>query len=143
MGLVNIIPQKYTCDGQNVNPPLIFSDAPEGTKSLSLIMEDPDVPKALKPDGMWDHWLVWNMPPDTQAIDEGQTPKGIIGKNTGGKNAYQGPCPPDRQHRYFFKLYALDIMLNLNPSETKQELEKAMEGHILTKTQLIGLYNRK
>lgn len=137
------IPAKYTCDGQNMNPPLTFSDVPSDAKSLVLIVEDPDVPKSIRPDGMWDHWLIWNMPPDTNGIAEGETPKGIVGKNTGGQFAYQGPCPPDRQHRYFFKLYALGTTVTLDPSATKQDLEKAMAGHILTSAELIGLYSRK
>lgn len=136
------IPKKFTCDGENINPPLTFSDVPNNAKSLALIMEDPDVPKNIRPDGMWDHWLVWNMPPDIRSIDENSTPPGVVGKNTGGKFSYQGPCPPDREHRYFFKLYAIDSTLSLNQSATKQELERAMEGHIIARAQLIGLYNR-
>lgn len=137
------IPAKYTCDGQNMNPPLAFLDVPSDAKSLVLIMEDPDVPKSISPDGMWDHWLVWNMPPDTKGIAEGEKPKGVVGKNTGGQFGYQGPCPPDRQHRYFFKLYALDTTVTLDLSATKQDIAKAMERHILDKVELIGLYNRK
>lgn len=137
------VPSKYTCDGENINPPLSFSDVPKDAKSLILIMDDPDVPKTIRPDGMWDHWLVWNIPAGTTIINEGSTPPGIVGKNTGGQFGYQGPCPPDREHRYFFKLYALDTMLSLNtPTTTKQILEQAMEGHILEKTELIGLYKR-
>lgn len=137
------IPSKYTCDGENINPPLSFSDVPANTKSLALIMDDPDVPRTIRPDGMWDHWLIWNMPPETTVINENSTLPGVVGKNTGGQFGYQGPCPPDREHRYFFKLYALDAMLNLNPQSTKQDLERAMEGHILEKVELIGLYNRQ
>lgn len=132
------IPSKYTCDGENINPPLTFSDVSESAKSLVLIMDDPDAPM-----GVWDHWFVWNIPKETISINEDLTPPGVVGKNTGGKIGYQGPCPPDRQHRYFFKLYALDTMLDIDTSATKQDLEKAMEGHILEKAELIGLYSRR
>lgn len=138
-----VIPQKYTCDGKDINPELLISEVPEGTKSLVLIMEDPDVPKSIRPDGMWDHWLVWNIPPQTKKIGEGETPSGVIGRNTGGEFSYQGPCPPDREHRYFFKLYALDRELDLDPqTATKKDIEQAMAGHILAQTQLMGRYKR-
>lgn len=137
-----LIPTEYTCDGQNVNPHLAFSEVPIDAKSLVLIMDDPDVPKSIRPDGMWNHWLIWNMPPDTKGIVQGEIPKGVIGKNTSGKTEYQGPCPPDREHRYFFKLYALDTVLIINQSATKQDLEKAMEGHVLLQAELIGRYKR-
>lgn len=137
------IPPKYTCDGENVSPPLAISGVPENAKSLVLIMDDPDVPKDLRPDGMWDHWLVWNIPPGTTEITEGTSPAGVIGKNTGGRVGYAGPCPPDREHRYFFKLYALDSMVNL-PAETaaKKDLEQAMEGRIIEQAELMGRYAR-
>ena len=138
------IPSKYTCDEDNTNPPLEFSDLPEGTVSLALIMDDPDVPKHLRPDGNWDHWLVWNIPGDTTGIPEATVAPGVTGKNTGETNKYQGPCPPDREHRYFFKLYALDTMLELDPqTTTKADIEQAMDGHTLDKAELIGLYNRQ
>ena len=93
---------------------------------------------------MWDHWLVWNIPPEINEILEGQEPQGVTGKNTGGKFGYQGPCPPDREHRYFFKLYALDTTLDLSAeTTTKADLEKAMEGHVLEQTELMGRYNRQ
>ena len=138
------IPAKYTCDGENISPPLKISDVSEGAKSLVLIMDDPDVPKNLRPDGVWDHWLTWNIPPETSEIPEGQNPQGVVGKNTGGSFGYRGPCPPDREHRYFFKLYALDTTLDL-PADTttKADLEKAMEGHILSQAELMGRYNRQ
>ena len=139
-----IIPAKYTCDGGNINPPLKISEVPEGAKSLVLIMDDPDVPKNLRPDGMWDHWLVWNIPPATMEIPEGQEPAGVVGKNTGGSFGYRGPCPPDREHRYFFKLYALDTMFDLSPeTTTKSDLEAAMQKHILSQAELRGRYNRQ
>lgn len=96
------IPPKYTCDGANINPPLVISNVPEQTQSLVLLMDDPDVPQQLREDGMWDHWVVFNIPPSTTIISENQEPPGVLGKGTGGKLGYHGPCPPDRQHRYFF-----------------------------------------
>jgi Raf kinase inhibitor-like YbhB/YbcL family protein len=137
------IPVRYSCDGDNVNPPLEFSGVPAGTQSLALIVEDPDVPKNLKPDGMFDHWIVCNMLPGTSGIEENSMPPGIQGSNSAGKIAYTGPCPPDREHRYFFKLYALDTMLDLKPGVGKAGVEKAMQGHILSQSELIGRYNRK
>lgn len=138
------IPSTYTCDGNNTNPPLSISDVPEGTRSLVLIMDDPDVPTSIRADGNWDHWLIWNIPADTKEIPENSVPNGaVVGKNTGGDNRYGGPCPPDRQHRYFFKLFALDTLLNLpNDSTTKADLLMAMDNHILAKAELMGTYNR-
>lgn len=137
------IPKKYTCDGDNINPSLVFSHVPLETKSLVLIMEDPDVSKTIKPDGMWDHWLVWDMLPIITKISEGGEPQGIIGKNSGGRIGYAGPCPPDREHRYFFKLYALDIAsLPVRASDSKAEIMKATEGHILAQAELMGRYER-
>ena len=137
-----IIPSLYTCEGKNINPPLEFSNVPPNAKSLVLIMDDPDVPKTLRPDGMYDHWVVFNMPPNTHKIAEHSTPKGIQGLNTGGNISYIGPCPPDRQHRYFFKLYALDKMLDLKAGASKKEVEKAMHGHIIAEAQLMGCYEK-
>ena len=136
------IPSKYTCDSDNINPHLEISDVPSGAKTLALIMEDPDVPKNLRPDGMWDHWIVFNIPPDTNQIPEGKEPRGTHGEGTSGNQDYNGPCPPDREHRYFFKLFALDSTLELKEKATKPELEKAMEGHILEKAELMGTYER-
>lgn len=136
------IPSRHTCDGTNVSPPLSISDVPEGAKSLAIIMEDPDVPTTVRPDGMWDHWVVWNIASDTREIAENIAP-GVIGANTGGKNAYTGPCPPDREHRYFFKLFALDTELALAPGAKKTQLLEAIEGHILTTAELMGRYERK
>jgi Raf kinase inhibitor-like YbhB/YbcL family protein len=107
-------------------------------------MDDPDVPKNLKADGMFDHWVVYNIDPSAGFIAENATPPGEVGLNTAGQNVYYGACPPDRQHRYFFKLYALNAKLTLKPNEaTKAAVEKAMDGHIIDKAQLIGLYERK
>ena len=136
------IPSKYTCDGENISPPLTISDVPSGTKSLVLIMEDPDVPKNIRKDGMWDHWVVFDMPADLREIREGEEPEGTHGIGTGENLNYFGPCPPDREHRYFFKLYALDMELNLPEKATKQEVQKAMEKHIISKAELMGMYEK-
>lgn len=136
------IPSTYTCDGKNINPPLIISDVPAGTATLTLVMDDPDVPKHLRADGMWDHWIVFNISPRTHTVREGEEPSGAHGVGTGGDVKYQGPCPPDREHRYFFKLYALDIELDVPEKATKQQLEEAMEGHIIEKAELMGRYTR-
>lgn len=138
------IPSHYTCDGDNISPPLEWSDIPEGAKALVLIMDDPDVPKTLRPDGMYDHWVLFNIPTSVVGLPENiqNVPGARQGKNTSGKLGYTGPCPPDRQHRYFFKLYALDTTLNLPEGATKTEVEAAMKGHILEEAQLMGVYDR-
>lgn len=141
-----VIPQKYTCDGQNTNPPLVFRDVPSGAKSLALVIEDPDVPTSIRADGMFDHLVMWGISPDTRMIEEGAVSgfsrAGVLGKATNGKEGYVGPCPPDREHRYFFKLFALDTEISLPAGSTKAELLRAMEGHILEESELIGAYNR-
>lgn len=137
------IPRKYTCDGENINPPLSISGVPAGAESLVLIMDDPDVPRSVRPDGMWDHWLVWDIPPETMEIAEGSEPPGTVGRNTSGETGYQGPCPPDREHRYFFRVYALDAVLGLSPDKTgKDDLFAAMSDHILGQAELMGRYKR-
>lgn len=140
------IPSKYTCDGDGINPELIFEDVPKEAKSLALLMDDPDIPESAKSSfgiEVWDHWVVFNMPPDTKRIEENSVPNGIVGKNTRGQNKYGPPCPPDREHRYFFKLYALDTMLALDNNATKQNVLDIMQGHILAEAQLMGRYMRK
>ena len=137
------IPAKYTCDGEDINPPLEISGAPEGTQSLVLIMDDPDVPKNLRADGIWDHWVKFNIPPTVTKIIKGEEPEGISGMGTSNNLKYHGPCPPDRKHRYFFKVYALDALFNLSEGVSKKEVEKAMRGHILEQAELIGIYGRK
>ena len=136
------IPSKYTCDGANISPPLRLSDVPAQAKSLVLIMDDPDVPKHLRQDGMWDHWVVFNIPVSLTELKEGEEPEGTHGIGTSNNLNYYGPCPPDREHRYFFKLYALDTELKLPEKAKKQQVEKAMEGHVLAKTELMGRYER-
>ncbi len=134
------IPSVYTCEGYNWNPPVEFHDVPKEAKSLVLIMEDPDVPKNLREDGLWIHWIVYEIPPSCPGIPEHSPPPGTHGKGTNMRTAYMGPCPPDRQHRYFFYLFALDIMPDWDKGLTKEELEKKMEGHIIGKAQLMGTY---
>jgi Raf kinase inhibitor-like YbhB/YbcL family protein len=138
------IPAHYTCDGDNVSPPLEWSGVPVSAKSLVLIMDDPDVPKTLRADGMYDHWVLFNIPTSVMGLSENSQdiPGAVKGNNTSGKPGYTGPCPPDREHRYFFKLYALDTILNLSEGSSKAQVEAAMKGHILEQTQLQGVYNR-
>jgi Raf kinase inhibitor-like YbhB/YbcL family protein len=131
------IPPQYTCDGANISPPLAIADVPAESKSLTLIMDDPDAPV-----GTWDHWVVFNIPPNTTEIPEGQEPVGVHGQGTADNVNYTGPCPPDREHRYFFKLYALDTMLDLSEGVRKADVERAMEGRILDQAELVGRYNR-
>jgi hypothetical protein len=132
------IPEKYTCDGKDINPPLLIENIPSGTKSMALIVDDPDAPA-----GTWVHWVVWNISPDTKEMKESSVPGGAQqGVNDFRKHEYGGPCPPSGTHRYFFKLYALDTMLNLGSKAKKSDLEQAMKGHILEKTELIGRYRR-
>lgn len=131
------IPKKYTCDGMDLSPPLKFKNVSEDTKSMALIVDDPDAPM-----GTWVHWVVWNMEPSINGISEGEQIKAEKGKNDFGKLNYGGPCPPRGTHRYYFKLYALDKLLNLREGSSKKELEKAMEGHIIEEAQLVGLYGR-
>jgi Raf kinase inhibitor-like YbhB/YbcL family protein len=131
-----LIPAKYTCDGDNVNPPLTIEDVPAETKSIVLIIDDPDASA-----GTWNHWLVWNISPATRKIEENTVP-GTKGITTYRRHAYGGPCPPSGTHRYFFKVYALDMELDLNPNSRENDVEKAMEGHTLAKGELLGLYHR-
>lgn len=135
------IPTKYTCQGADISPPLEFFEVPKEAKSLALIMDDPDVPLTLRKDGMWVHWVLYDIPVGTKAIKEGAS-IGTSGQNTSGQNQYMGPCPPDREHRYFFKLYALDTILNLPEGASKEKLLHAIEGHILAQAELIGLYEK-
>jgi len=137
------IPRLYTCQGSDINPPLDIAQVPQEAKSLVLIMDDPDVPPFVRQDRMWVHWVVYNIPHETRTIPENSKPPGILGRGTDGKLHYQGPCPPDREHRYFFKLYVLSTMLPLKPGATKEEVEAAMQPHILAQTELIGLYCKK
>ena len=132
------IPSKYTCGGENMNPPLTFLDIPKEAKSLALIMDDPDAPM-----GTWVHWTIWNIDPKISKISENSSPKNAIeGMTSFGNTGYGGPCPPSKTHRYFFKLYALDTKIELPSSANKAKLEETIEKHILSKTELMGLYSR-
>lgn len=134
----NFIPKKYTCDGDNVNPPLEITGIPENTKSLSLIIDDPD-----SSGGSWTHWLVWNINPETTEFRENNVPTmAVEGLTSFDKFNYGGPCPHSGTHRYLFKLYALDIVLTLPRRTDKIALEKAMAGHVVDEAELIGLYSR-
>jgi len=132
------IPKKYSCDGDNINPSLEIFGVPKGAKSLVLIMDDPDAPI-----GTFIHWVIFNINPLTSLIEENSVPKNAIeGLNSAKKHSYLGPCPPSGIHHYYFKLYALDMMLNLDSSSDKADVEKSMEGHILEAANLIGTYER-
>ncbi|MBI2251939.1 MAG: YbhB/YbcL family Raf kinase inhibitor-like protein [Armatimonadetes bacterium] len=138
-----MIPAKYSYDGANVSPPLFWDIVPKGAKSIALICDDPDAPV-----GTWAHWVIFNLPPNLSELPENIPPQKILpngakqGTNDFGEIGYGGPAPPSGIHRYYFKVYALDIMLNLKEGANKQELIKAMEGHILAKGELIGKYKK-
>lgn len=133
-----LIPKKYTCDGENINPPLKISGVPEKTKSLVLIVDDPDAPLKI-----WVHWTVINISPQTKEISENTVPEGAIeGMTDFNKPGYGGPCPPSGSHRYFFKIYALDTILEFPRGVKKEALVKAMENHLLDQGELIGRYGR-
>ena len=131
-----MIPSLYTCDGSNINPPLKIAWLPEDTRSVALIMDDPDAPG-----GTWVHWVLWNIPAKT-SIEENAVP-GMQGLNDFKRQSYGGPCPPSGMHRYFFKVYALNTTLYLGRNSKKEDLEKAMQNHILAKGELMGLYGKK
>lgn len=131
------IPSRHTCDGEGISPSLQIGNVDPNAKSLVLIMDDPDAPA-----GVWDHWVKFNIASSTTMIEEGTEPQGISGVGTSGNRDYFGPCPPDGEDRYFFKLYSLDTELDLAEGSTKKEVESAMEEHILQQTELIGLYER-
>ncbi|MFZ5955703.1 MAG: YbhB/YbcL family Raf kinase inhibitor-like protein [Nanoarchaeota archaeon] len=134
------IPKKYTCDGENISPPLEISDIPKKTKSLAIIMDDPDAPAKV-----WVHWIIWNIPIASTSIkiEENGEIFGIKGANDSQELEYSGPCPPSGTHRYFFKVYALDDNLSLPKGASKEELEDEMQNHIIEKSQLIGTYSKK
>lgn len=138
------IPTKYTCDGENVSPPLSWKNLPSGTKSIAIINDDPDAPM-----GTWVHWVIYNIPANSSGLPENikpleKLPDGTMqGRNSWGKIGYGRPCPPSGTHRYFFKIYALDKVLELKPGATKEELLKAMKGHIIGEGQFYGKYSRK
>ncbi len=131
------IPKKFTCQGDDISPALIVEDIPEGARTLALVVDDPDAPM-----GTWVHWVVYNISPAMSRIKEDSIP-GIQVMNNFGRIEYGGPCPPSGTHRYFFKVYALDTELSLKENSRKKDLEKAMEGRILGKAELIGLYKKQ
>ncbi len=141
------IPRRFTCEGEDTSPPLAWSGAPEGTKSLALIVDDPDAPDPKAPKVTWVHWVLYNLPPAAGELVEGADKSGLPegterGRNSWNKAAYGGPCPPIGRHRYFFKLYALDIRFNHIPQPDKDELEAVMRGHILAQAELMGTYQK-
>nr|VFK05312.1 MAG: phospholipid-binding protein, PBP family [Candidatus Kentron sp. H]VFK05723.1 MAG: phospholipid-binding protein, PBP family [Candidatus Kentron sp. H]VFK09111.1 MAG: phospholipid-binding protein, PBP family [Candidatus Kentron sp. H] len=147
------IPEKYTCEGQDISPPLHWRDAPGETKSLVLIVDDPDAPDPKDPKMTWVHWVLYNLPPEAEDLSEAmgnatgsaQLPPGTgEGTNDWGRTRYGGPCPPIGRHRYFHKLYALDTVLEgMDDEPDKDELEDAMAGHVLAKAELVGTYQKK
>ncbi len=142
------IPTQYTCEGADIAPPLAWSDLPKGTQSLALIVDDPDAPDPKAPQMTYVHWVLYNIPASATGLPEGVTkdslPSGTReGLNDWQRTGYGGPCPPIGRHRYFHKLYALDTVLPDLGEATKPELEKAMEGHVLAKTELLGTYQKK
>jgi Raf kinase inhibitor-like YbhB/YbcL family protein len=141
------IPSQYTCDGRDISPPLEWSGAPHDTKSFALIVDDPDAPDPAAPKMTWVHWVLYNLPPSCsglpQAVPADRLPSGTReGLNDWKRTGYGGPCPPIGRHRYFFKLYALDVELPNLGKATKSELERAMRGHVLAQATLIGTYQR-
>jgi hypothetical protein len=138
------IPARYTCEGDDISPPLSWSGVPKGTKSLVLIVDDPDAPDPKAPKMTWVHWLLFNLPADSSGLGEGAAPPpgAEAGLNDWKRADYGGPCPPIGRHRYFHKLYALDIVLAGLTRPTKARLEAAMQGHVLTQATLIGGYEK-
>lgn len=132
------IPVKYSCRGNNISPALSWSNAPAGTQSYALIVDDPDAPA-----GTWVHWVVYNIPSSTTGLQENADTGNLsVGKNSSGNMRYDGPCPPSGTHRYFFKLYALDSSLNLSPGASKEQLLNSMKGHILAQGELMGTFSK-
>ena len=132
------IPSKFTCDGSDTSPPLQIAGVPSNAKTLLLIADDPDAPS-----GLFTHWLVWNIRPQTNSIAEGSAPKGVQGANDFGKSGYKGPCPPPGTHRYSFKIYALDRELDLRSGAKGSQVDAAMKGHVIAQGELVGRYARK
>ena len=142
------IPATYTCQGKDISVPLAWSGLPAGTRSLALIVDDPDAPDPAAPKMTWVHWVLYNIPPGTDGLKEGvqpgELPEGALeGRNDWGRTGYGGPCPPVGRHRYFFKLYALDVVLPDLGTPDKARLERAMTGHVLAKHELVGTYAKR
>jgi len=141
------IPRRYTCDGDDVSPPLLWSGVPEGARSLALVVDDPDAPDPAAPRMTWVHWVLYNLPPGSGGLAEGlgpgELPEGALeGLNDWGRTGYGGPCPPVGRHRYFHKLYALDVMLPDLGEPKKAELEQVIQGHVLGRAEIIGTFRR-
>jgi len=132
-----LIPPRYTCDGLDISPPLAWDNAPRGTQSFALIMDDPDAPA-----GTWVHWVLFNLPAQTQQLAKA-APRGTQGRNSWGRLGYGGPCPPSGTHRYFFRLYALDALLQQPAGSNKEQVLRAMQGHLLAQAELMGVYTRR
>lgn len=145
-GPMHEIPARYTCDGMDLPPPLVFSGVPAKAASLVLIVDDPDAPDPARPQRTWVHWVVVDLPSAAKGLPEGGRPLPAgarEGVNDWGRVGWGGPCPPVGRHRYFFKLYALDAALPALPRPTKAEVERAMQGHVIAQAQLVGTYERK
>jgi Raf kinase inhibitor-like YbhB/YbcL family protein len=142
------IQSKYTCEGRDVSPPLAWSGAPAGTKSFALIMSDPDAPDPKAPQRIWTHWVVYNLPATAASLSEATTPDSLPkgareGPNDWGRPDWGGPCPPIGRHRYYFRLYALDTVFDPALRPTREQLEKAMKGHVLESAELMGTYQKE
>ncbi len=141
------IPSQYTCEGKDISPPLAWSGIPSNAKSIALIVDDPDAPDPAKPQRVYVHWVVYNIPSGTSSLSENASksgmPKGSVqGKNDWGKAEYGGPCPPIGRHRYFFELYALDTELTGLSGATKADVERTMKGHVVDSGELMGTYQK-
>jgi len=141
------IPSDFTCEGADISPPLAWTGAPAGTKSLALIVDDPDAPDPAAPKMTWVHWVLYNLPADSRGLPEAVEPAALpagtqMGKNDWKRTGYGGPCPPIGRHRYYFKLFALDSVLAGLKNPTKAELEKSMQGHVLEKAEVMGVYQK-
>ncbi len=141
------IPRRFTCEGEDVSPPLSWTDPPPGTRSFALLVEDPDAPDPEAPKMTWVHWVLYNLPPEARGLEEAvrreRLPAGTLeGRNDWKRTGYGGPCPPIGRHRYFHRLYALDAMLPELKDKTRAALLKAMEGHVLGGAELIGTYQK-
>ena len=142
---LGVIPKKYTCEGGDLSPPLEWNGAPSDTRSFALIVDDPDAPDPTAPKMTWVHWVLYNLPPDTTELAEGirELPSGTLeGLNDWKATGYRGPCPPVGRHRYFHKLYALDVVLADLGRATKSSLEAAMTGHVLAQAELMATYEK-
>jgi len=140
----SLISQEYTCDGENIHPELEITGVPKRAESLVMIVEDPDVPSSIREDNLWVHWMVFDIEPEDQVIAPGKGfATGVEGVTTYGRPGYGGPCPPDGEHRYYFKIIALDTKIDLDEEATREDVMNAMTGHIVEKGELMGRYERR